>query len=94
MTTADQALQFLREWFDERNFVLEVRREGDEYAAYLRHVSAKDPTGRRYATAPTELLAAFVAEQRFRAEQEGGGGAPGDTYLEKAEERLRRMGLG
>src|ERR1700683_2804889 len=43
-----------------------------------------------YGSGPSELLAVMATEQRWLAEQEGSGSMPGDTYVEKAEERLRR----
>lgn len=43
-----------------------------------------------YASGPDPLLAILSAEQRYLAEECGGGTVPGATYLEKAHERLRR----
>jgi hypothetical protein len=45
-----------------------------------------------FGAGPSELLAIMVAEQRWLVEQEGSGSMPGGTYVEKAEERLRRNG--
>jgi hypothetical protein len=45
---------------------------------------------RNYGSGPSELLAIMATEQRWLVEQEGSGSMPGDTYVEKAGERLRR----
>lgn len=45
---------------------------------------------RVYGSGPNQLLAILAAEQRYLAEQEGGGTVRGATYLEKARERVRR----
>lgn len=44
----------------------------------------------RYASGPSLVLAVLAAEQRWLVEEEGSGGVAGETYLDKAEERLRR----
>jgi hypothetical protein len=43
-----------------------------------------------YASGPDPLLAIVSAEQRYLAEECGGGTVRGATYLDKARERLRR----
>jgi hypothetical protein len=45
---------------------------------------------RDYAHGPDQLLAIVSAEQRYLAEECGGGTVDGATYLDKARERLRR----
>jgi hypothetical protein len=48
---------------------------------------------RNYGSGPSRLLAIIATEQRWLVEEEGSGFTPGDTYVTKAEERLRRRGL-
>jgi len=43
-----------------------------------------------YATGPSELLAVLAGEQRYRVEESGEASLSGDTYVEKAQDRLRR----
>ena len=43
-----------------------------------------------YAFHVDRLRAILCAEQRYLAEQVGAGAMPGDTYADKAEERIRR----
>lgn len=43
-----------------------------------------------YAAGPTESLAYLAAEQRYLVEEVGRGSLNGASYLDKAEERLRR----
>lgn len=43
-----------------------------------------------FASGPDELTAVLAAEQRYLAEEIGGGTVPGETYLDKARERIRR----
>lgn len=65
-----------------------VRRDADEFVADLtRDAVVVWPN---YASGPTHVLAVLAAEQRFLAEQVGSGTVNGRTYLDKAEERLRR----
>jgi hypothetical protein len=45
---------------------------------------------RTYESGPTEELALLAGEQRYLAEEVGGGTVPGNTYLDKARERIRR----
>jgi hypothetical protein len=45
---------------------------------------------RSYGSGPTPTLAVIATEQRWLVEQEDAGAAAGATYVEKAEERLRR----
>jgi hypothetical protein len=42
-----------------------------------------------YGSGPSEILAIMATEQRWLVEQEGSGSASGQTYVEKALERLR-----
>jgi hypothetical protein len=39
---------------------------------------------------PDELTAVLAAEQRYLVEQVGSGSVRGETYVEKARERVRR----
>ena len=45
---------------------------------------------RDYAIAPDSVLTVLAAEQRWLVEEEGRGSMPGDTYVDKARESLRR----
>jgi hypothetical protein len=45
---------------------------------------------RDYAIAPDSVLAVLAAEQRWLVEEQGRGSVPGDTYVDKARESLRR----
>lgn len=53
-------------------------------------VANPDFVMRSYACAPTSALAVLAAEQRWLVEQEGCGSFKGDTYVDKARERLCR----
>jgi hypothetical protein len=44
----------------------------------------------RFASGVDKLQALLVAEQRYLVEEVGEGSAPGATYADKADERLRR----
>ena len=63
---------------------------GYRFWVYLVSVRTGDVQMRNYGSGPSELLAIMATEQRWLGEQEGSGSMPGDTYVEKAEERLRR----
>lgn len=43
-----------------------------------------------FANGPDRFFALVIAEQRYLLEEVGSGSMPGETYLEMAEERLRR----
>jgi len=45
---------------------------------------------RWYGSGPSETLAVVVTEQRWLVEQDGTGSTSGVTYVDKAQERLRR----
>ena len=62
--------------------------------ALLRHVTQGDLANAfEYSRGPSPILAALAAEQRYKAEEIGSGTVLGRTYLDKARERLRRLGL-
>ena len=66
-----------------------VRQDGNVFIAEL----ARDDgsvSWPNYAHGPDEVLATLAAEQRFLVEDEGRGAVVGDTYVDKARERLRR----
>ena len=84
----------IRVWFEEQGFVLSVEQADSDFVALLRHVTQADPTKAfAFGSGPSPVLAALVAEQRYKAEEIGSGTVLGDTYLDKARERLRRFGL-
>lgn len=43
-----------------------------------------------FAHGPDEVLAILAAEQRYLVEQQGHGSVRGESYVDKARERLRR----
>lgn len=66
-----------------------VRPEGDDFAADLVREDGH-VVWPNYASAPDQLLATLAAEQRYLAEEVGAGSLRGESYLDKARERLRR----
>jgi len=67
--------------------VAEVRQHDEQFDVFLLGGWSR---GIPYASGPTEVLALLAAEQRYLVEQVGRGSVRGDTYLDNAEERLRR----
>ena len=86
-TWADSLLAEARERVAPKSFVVRARSDGVV-------VDLAFPNGRTawpsFANGPDELTAVLAAEQRYLAEEVGGGTVPGETYLDKARERIRR----
>ena len=69
----------------------EFRQLGEGYWVDLISLRTGGVFWPNYACGPTESLAVIVAEQRYLIEQLGNTPVPpGKTYVDKAEERLRR----
>ncbi len=99
--TDEEQVAEVREWFASKGF--ELRVEERDMSAELRGLTARHRywvdlisvrsggvSMRSYGSGMSETVAIVVAEQRWLAEQEGTGSTAGATYVEKAEERLRR----
>jgi hypothetical protein len=108
MATDAEQVEEVREWFGRLGFGLaiewrdrsdslprESRRLGKGYWVDLVSLRTGKVFWPNYASGPTEVLAIIGAEQRYLVEEVGDTpAAPGDSYLDKAEERLRRGGAG
>lgn len=77
-------------WFEQQGFVVVTRGTPDGVAVDL--VGDVNPAIelRGYGLGPDSVLAVLAAEQRWLVEEEGRGSVAGETYVEKAKERLRR----
>jgi hypothetical protein len=75
--------------FTRAGLALSVRPEGVEFVVDL---IGRDGTTfwPNFAKGPDRLVALVIAEQRYLVEEVGSGSMPGEVYLEKAKERLRR----
>jgi hypothetical protein len=65
--------------------------ETSDYDYWVDLVSLKTSqvTAANYGSGPSELLAIMATEQHWLVEQDGSDRAPGETYVERALERLR-----
>jgi hypothetical protein len=89
MLEADHSARLLTEVAQTlRPLAVAVRPEGDDFVADL--VGDGHVVWLNYASAPDQLLATLAAEQRYLAEEVGAGSLPGESYVDKARERLRR----
>jgi hypothetical protein len=99
--TDDEQVAEVRKWFASKGFDLRV--EERDMSAELSGPTAKhrywvdlvsrrtgDVSVRSYGSGPSETLAVVVTEQRWLVEQDGTGSTTGVTYVDKAQERLRR----
>ena len=77
-------------WFESHGFRVETRASPDGVVVDLVGNVNPDVILQHYASAPTAVLAVLAAEQRWLVEEQGSGSVRGETYVEKAEERLRR----
>lgn len=77
-------------WFEEQGFRVETRATPDGVVVDLVGDVNPEVVLKQYASAPTAALAVLAAEQRWLVEEQGSGSVRGETYVAKAEERLRR----
>lgn len=106
MTATDaEQVDAVRKWFAEKGFGLivewrdlssmlppELRQNGKCYWVDLVSLRTGWVFAPAYGSGPTETLAIIATEQRYLLEQDSGEDRfmPGKTYVDKAEERLRR----
>ena len=77
-------------WFETQGFRVVLRGRYDGVVVDLLGDVNRSVVIRDYAIAPDSTLAVLAAEQRWLVEEEGRGSVRGDTYVDKARERLRR----
>jgi hypothetical protein len=107
MATDTEQVDEVIDWFAKKGFGLAVewrdlsaimprklRKWGEGYWVDLIDLRTEDVFVPNYGSGPTQTLAVISTEQRWLVEQEGAGSAPGKSYVDKAEERLRRGRLG
>jgi hypothetical protein len=78
-------------WFNDKGYEVELRPSSDGFVLDLVSGTLRLDG---WASGPDEALAVIAGEQRWLVEQEGSGSVPGDTYVDKARERLRRAAAG
>lgn len=86
---ADVALE-VEKWFEERGYKVETRGTSEGVAVDLVGDINPSVVLREYGSGPDSVLAILAAEQRWLVEEEGRGSVLGETYVDKARERLRR----
>jgi len=91
MTDEGDLVMEVEQWFETHGFRMDAdsNREG-ETEITLVGVSNPSIVWPTYSSGPTIVLAVLAAEQRWLVEQAGSGSVLGETYLDKARERLRR----
>ena len=77
-------------WFEDQGFRVATRGTADGVIVDLVGDINPEVVLRHYASAPSAELAVLAAEQRWLVEEEGRGSVRGETYVDKAKERLRR----
>jgi hypothetical protein len=77
-------------WFEAEGFKVHTRVTPEDVAVDLVGDVNPKVVLRGYGLGPDTVLAILAAEQRWLVEEEGRGSVLGDTYVDKARERLRR----
>lgn len=104
MATDAEQVDEVKKWFGRLGFGLAIewrdltdvlppehRGRGKQYWVDLVSLRTDKVFYPNYGSGPTEVLAVIGTEQRYLVEEVGDRpAAPGKTYLDKAEERLRR----